>query len=40
MPLVIVLAVTMAKEAYDDVNWRTDVAINHQRYERLLHRAP
>ena len=37
MPLVIVLAVTMAKEAYDDVQrWRTDVAINHQRYERLL----
>ena len=36
-PLVFVLAITMAKEAYDDVQrWRTDVAINHESYERLL----
>ena len=36
-PLVFVLAVTMVKEAYDDVQrWRTDLAINHERYERLL----
>ena len=27
----------MVKEAYDDVQrWRTDLAINHERYERLL----
>jgi phospholipid-translocating ATPase len=36
-PLVFVLAVTMAKEAYDDIKrWRTDLAINHETYERLL----
>ena len=36
-PLVFVLAVTMVKEAYDDVQrWRTDLAINHESYERLL----
>lgn len=36
-PLVFVLAVTMAKEAYDDIQrWRTDVSINHESYERLL----
>lgn len=36
-PLVFVLAVTMTKEAYDDVQrWRTDIAINQESYERLL----
>ena len=36
-PLIFVLTVTMAKEAYDDVQrWRTDVAINQETYERLL----
>lgn len=36
-PLVFVLAVTMTKEAYDDVQrWRTDLSINNERYERLL----
>ena len=36
-PLVIVLAITMAKEAYDDVQrWRTDKVINEQVYTRLL----
>ena len=36
-PLVFVLAVTMAKEGYDDIQrWRTDRAINNETYERLL----
>ena len=36
-PLIFVLAVTMTKEAYDDVQrWRTDLSINHEAYERLL----
>ena len=36
-PLVFVLAVTMAKEAYDDVQrWRMDMQLNNERYERLL----
>ena len=35
-PLVFVLAVTMAKEGYDDVQrWRTDRLINNEAYERL-----
>ena len=36
-PLLFVLAVTMTKEGYDDVQrWRTDMQINHEAYERLL----
>ena len=36
-PLVFVLTVTMAKEAYDDIQrWRADTAINLQTYDRLL----
>ena len=36
-PLVFVLAITMAKEAYDDIQrWRTDRAINNVEYDRLL----